>query len=1333
MAFSDLPKIANINAAIAAVKKANDVYTTAFGKIKPTETALKDAEKARNDAEKKLQEIYAAYDSGAYLKNNTGYTSALTALTAAEKKLNDLVKYKDSEQYLRDNTTYKNAVTSMQEAEKKLNEFRNYKDSGQYVKDDAGYKTALTNVSNAEKARDNAQRAADNANDNNRAALEKTLNAANATLDKNYQALDKARETAERAAETKLQSLDKVFSTAQTTVDKSREAAEKLAQTNIDNADKAKNTSQVALDKARDSADKTYQNNNIKVAQTAYDKSVATYDKTGETLQSLKDSSNDYFNQVQDRNNDVLNYVNEIKDNLGGISKASEVAQTKTLLNSIKTSVDGTKVDSLIKAVNPVVSSIDPSKLSSVPKLNEGFKNANVDYFSNVDRETGMPILDQGALDSLFSKYKDNTLDSGQYRDNYDKFGWNVKSDGSSVSRGAAIVGLDMGTIPIGMSGGFQGVVKSGTNTAATDADMKKAADQLGIDIKPYYSSQVVSGPIGSKTTQNVLDKGALYNEINDRLKDFYVVGNALDRTGIGANQAAPHAAVLFKADGSGNLIPVTKDGKVVASYYNAVGVTHAGWKGQLAELAPLISIASMAFMPGVSSALNQAIGNATIGTAAAVAPTAFTVGLPASAISLGSVIGATGVNALTGAVINGGMAAITGGDVGKAMLSGAAGAAASVSAGDIANKIMGGGQTGANNIAAIAKAANLSVPQTEKIIASGFASGLTSLATDPDNALKNMAVSIASNFTSEEAKNIVSGSIDPKSVNGLTTFVSNAVDVGTSALINGQDVGKVLENSAPSLIMGAAKAQSKYVPPINVSSGASGFPIKEELNNYYKDLLASEFDEDVTSQIKTLFPNISDADAKYMAQSFVGKVAADQFGVPVSQLQVDIAGGRDPSLPPVEVTANQDRSVFDKISGGFSTLFNLSEITDPNAPSDGKSALLNINGGQGSVGGKSDSWFELIGFTSNGNPVYSASGEKGGSGPLFTLFTVDGKPQLVDENKNVLTINFEAAKKLEDMAVNVKQESKANNADERIIDPKTFEIIKEPKVKVDPLDSFFESLYKSQGASSQYTAGEARDEITKDLPKFVEEAKAEDPLKGGLISQYAQDPNVMRHYIDEAYKSSYYSGMPLNKANISKTALGLLKGDLNKMFSSNLASNKNNASNNAPGDIPGNAPGDIPGNIPGNVPGNAPGDVPGDNVGTGEGFGGVDAAASAAAKAAAEKAASAKRQSYYNQMMGVVSLPTVSTPASTKQASPSEAFYYGKEFGSPTQAISDTGELVQKPYQSLSVTQPGKEVAPTGVTGENDVSALLSNILSQGDETSLNDLLEIIGGSQYG
>jgi hypothetical protein len=680
----------------------------------------------------------------------------------------------------------------------------------------------------------------------------------------------------------------------------------------------------------------------------------------------------------------------------------------------------------------------------------------------------------------------------------------------------------------------------------------------------------------------------------------------------------------------------------------------------------------------------------------------------------------------------------------------------------------MGGGETGASNIAAIAKAANLSIPQVQKIIASGVASGLTSLATDPDNVAKNMLFSIASNFGTEEVKNLVTNSIDPKSLNGLQNLAVNATGVVTSAAMNGQDIGAALERSANSLALNAAQAQYKYVPPVNVSSGASGFPIQERVQTYYEDLLASGFDEDITAQLKDIYPNISDADAKYMAKSFIGQVAADQFGVPVSQLHVDIAGVAN-DLPEQFSDAYKETTEFDKTTRGFSTLFDLSKIISPDMPSDGKSALITqynekvdpadidpvtgkvkidpatglpkvSNKPSGSFGGKSDSWFEVVGFTSAGNPVYSASGEKGGSGPLFTLFVVDGKPQLVDENKNVTWITPETHKKLEDISVNVKEELKNKKADERIIDSATFEIIKEPTVKTNALDDWFEAYYKSQEAAPQYITGDAKTEIIKDLPKFVEEAKAQDPLKGGLISQYAKDPNIMRQYVDEAYKSSYYSGMPLNTANISKTALGLLKGDLDKMFANagsgpagngqTVGGGTSTAGTDAGGGAGGAGGGDA---TSGSGAGAGTGTGGGGTGGTGTGTGGDGGASAAAAKAAAEKAASAKRQSYYNQMMGVASLPTASTAASTKQAGPSEAFYYGKDFGSPTQSISETGDLVQKPYQALSVTQPGKEVAPTGVTGENDVSALLSNILSQGDETSLNDLLEIIGGSQYG
>jgi hypothetical protein len=72
-------------------------------------------------------------------------------------------------------------------------------------------------------------------------------------------------------------------------------------------------------------------------------------------------------------------------------------------------------------------------------------------------------------------------------------------------------------------------------------------------------------------------------------------------------------------------------------------------------------------------------------------------------------------------------------------------------------------------------------------------------------------------------------------------------------------------------------------------------------------------------------------------------------------------------------------------------------------------------------------------------------------------------------------------------------------------------------------------------------------------------------------------------------------------------------------------------------------------------------------------------------------------------------------------------AFYYGKPFESPKQEISKEGELLQKKYQPLSVTQPGPELALGEGTGENALTALLQSVL--GEEGDINDLLEILRG----
>lgn len=202
---------------------------------------------------------------------------------------------------------------------------------------------------------------------------------------------------------------------------------------------------------------------------------------------------------------------------------------------------------------------------------------ANPDYFPNVNAQ-GLPILNQKALDDVLAKYKTDTLNKDQYRDNYNKFGWNVKSDGSQVLHGAAAFGLKKN---IGVMGGPD------TYTG----DFNKAAQQLGIDVS------------GLRTPKEK------YDAINAAAKDYYVVQNSLDRTGkyAGQNTASPHASILFKADGSGNLVPVTKpDGSVAANYFNATGNVVSN--DLFGDLMPFVGMAGLAF--GVPAIMN-AIGSA--------------------------------------------------------------------------------------------------------------------------------------------------------------------------------------------------------------------------------------------------------------------------------------------------------------------------------------------------------------------------------------------------------------------------------------------------------------------------------------------------------------------------------------------------------------------------------------------------------------------------------------------------------------------------------------------------------------------------------------------------
>ena len=79
--------------------------------------------------------------------------------------------------------------------------------------------------------------------------------------------------------------------------------------------------------------------------------------------------------------------------------------------------------------------------------------------------------------------------------------------------------------------------------------------------------------------------------------------------------------------------------------------------------------------------------------------------------------------------------------------------------------------------------------------------------------------------------------------------------------------------------------------------------------------------------------------------------------------------------------------------------------------------------------------------------------------------------------------------------------------------------------------------------------------------------------------------------------------------------------------------------------------------------------------------------------------------------------------------------FYYGKDFGAKKHKIDAEGDVSMTPFKSLSVTKAGAELDPESIPiaeaakeGENDISELLEQIMSSGDNNmTQDDLIQLI------
>jgi hypothetical protein len=1328
-------KLADVNKAITAVKTAQQKYDTAVSNSKTSKTALDTAQKTFNDAVKKLESLQSDFDNQKYLTTNSGYKNASTALAAAEKK---------------------------------LNEARAYLDSGQYLEKNAAYQNALKAIATAEANRDKAYNSMFDSNPTKAKAGEVAYGKAVAAVDRAYAVLDTARSNAEKLAQTAITTAEKAFDTSNGNLERARVAAEKAAYAPIATQQKLVETNQGNLNKAQEK-----------------------YQTFVDSFQPLIDRKNEEINNVN-------NYVSTIRDSLGDVRTNADAKAVKTLLGQIQTAVNGTKIDDLIKTVNPSISKIDPIKMSAIPTVN--ITGANPDAFSNIDPNTKLPILDQGALDAVLDRYKSNKIDEQQYRDNWNKFGWNVKSDASTAVRGPALVGLDMGSIQQGMSSAGMGIVKVGTNQAATDADFKKAAEQLNIKYDEYVkpvrfvpsqggygvterataqNSKEYTDPVTGETYlarlsggkfQTALDKEGLYNTITDRTKDFYLVANSID--------GDKHASILFKADGSGNLVPVTNaKNQPFVNYYNATrNIKGGAW---YADLVPIAAIAASFALPGIGQAISQS---------------AFGAGLAAT---VGSQVAA---NAIINASLSAALSAAVGGDPVKAALTAGIGTAVSANIGEMA-KAVGVDDKAISSITSTVNnfGGKVTDADVKNIIANAVSTAVVTGTTDSDKLLENVLTNVAGNFADANVKNYVSsslaGSIDRQKLASAADAAGNVANVATNAVISGVNIQTALTNAAPSIL---ASASTAYDSALKGKVALNESELSPEAKKIYDNYIASGIDQSSAlvaasaadpkfktaeygrqfgpalaeldlSKLPQVFQNIpKDTNLRYVGKDADGR---DQYVI------TDKEGGQGLYTIQPDGTATMSTTVPSEIAARAKDTLTLDEASTANVLPpilkketgffDDLGSLISTGtsssfGQSRSLVGKLADQFEVKLDPTGSTIINKATGKEitqeqyddllkaGKITNGFKFIANDVFMEFGDTSKNIdekvvwydlqppevkQKINQKIAEKVDNYTKQVEQEWKQTPPEQKFnvtpIDVK--ETLKDyeqftaggggAQPSADTLKEAFKPFESQTFESIQQALKASQPQAETSLSRAISSASlaTDAPNADIVLKQYAKDPNVSKYYTDLARNNFNLIGVSPTEARVNQSAAELYAKDVKGLLASSQPSQPGAAQPGAAS--AGQAGGTGQAGTSGGT---------GTGVGTGTGTGTGTGSGAGAGTGSGAGTGTGGGVTTVNQPSGIASLFGALAPAAQPQTQGGElplasVFYYGKEFGSPRQEMGPGGELLQERYRPLSVSQPGPELAASGEKGENAISALLQSILAEkGDE---EDILNILRG----
>jgi len=243
-----------------------------------------------------------------------------------------------------------------------------------------------------------------------------------------------------------------------------------------------------------------------------------------------------------------------------------------------------------------------------------------------------LPTLKQSIIDEQFKNKRTNELTSfnSDIRDKIVNAGWDQKSDAVRILNGAGVYGIVAAPATMGSIG-----YKKLNGAAAGEQDFIDAAKAAGLDPNQYMNSETIYG-----RTSKTLDQTKLYNALQEKGKDLYSVTNAL--AGAERGDLAPHATVLYKADGNGNLVvqnnPTT--GQPDVKYFEAVRYakpeSFMDTYGPFLALAPAFGgiLQSAGVIPTFGSAASSVGGGFAGGGYGSIGPAGFTASTAAPTLS---------------------------------------------------------------------------------------------------------------------------------------------------------------------------------------------------------------------------------------------------------------------------------------------------------------------------------------------------------------------------------------------------------------------------------------------------------------------------------------------------------------------------------------------------------------------------------------------------------------------------------------------------------------------------------------------------------------------------